>query len=43
LCKCVFVELGERCWKLIQGAAKHTNILGVTQIGSQGGLGGLVL
>jgi hypothetical protein len=43
LSECLFVELGERDWKLIEGAAEHTNILGVTQIGGQGGLGGLVL
>ncbi len=43
MCKCLFVEFGERCWKLIEGAAERTNIIGVTQIGNQGGLDGLVL
>ena len=39
----LLVELGKGSWKVIQGTAEHTYIIGVAQVGGQSGLGGLVL
>ena len=36
LCKRQLIELGKSHWQMIQGAAKHTNIIAVAQVSGQG-------